>query len=182
MRLHAFLAIAVMLFVANIAHAQSCTYWNDVGPTVGIDPIADGNFSDTSCGAWQYTGNAYKSSRSGDYAGRIDSDAFTSSTIYQNTDFSSFTGSAFAIGFYFDKTINSGAGTEVMRVQIRRVSDDAVLETVTSLSPSSASGTYSFTIGNYSGQNVRLVFSVSGGRNYGDTTFWVDGVHLWADF
>ena len=175
------LASAVLLLVASLAHAQSCSSWTQPGPIIGIDAPLDPNFEDTSCGAWQYTGNGYRSAAPwGGYAGRIDSDQSTSSKIYQDFSFYGVSG-AFTIGFYFDKSNVSG-GPEVLKVQIRRVSDDAVLETVTTLSPSDTSGNYTFSTANYNNQNVRLVFLVAGGRNYGTTTFWVDAVHYWANY
>src|ERR1043166_2251043 len=41
MKLRAFLTLSVLLFVASVAHAQSCTTWGSVGPIVGIDPVLD---------------------------------------------------------------------------------------------------------------------------------------------
>lgn len=172
-----FLAAIVIASFGSVAAMADCPA--QVGP-VQQQYITNCNFDGSS--PWTFSGNASLDTPSwGPYAGRLDAEAFGSARIDQLVDLTSVpTNYVFSMSVYVNYTLNTYQGNEVLKIQIRRASDDAVLETFATVSPGTSGYVSGYLSGQYGGQQIKVVFLVAGGRFYGDTTFWVDEVQMWG--
>jgi hypothetical protein len=169
------LVVAVML-VGAVAHAQ-CGPDACVGPCNYQEILNDTSFI-YDCPDWVlggYANRVYAGPGNGYYISMT-----AGSTLYQNVTVP--TGYTFAhdVGITINVVNNGSPGTEHLSLRVIRQSDGAILETIASFYPSSSSGTFSYAIGNYGGQNVRIEAVVNSGRLTGDTEFQVAGLH-WSE-
>jgi hypothetical protein len=175
-----YLAIGAMLaiggvLIINNAFGQCTPGGCVVGPCISSDLMIDPSF-DTGCTNWKYQYSAQRVRFNNEWSGQVDHNS-PSGRIYQDVAFN-VGNSPYEMIFQLEVE-KCSPGAETLYVEIHRVSDNALLETVAVLpATTTSSGTFDYYIGNYNGQTVRVMFRQVGGT--GDTEFRIRWVNLWA--
>ena len=170
--------VAVVVFSGQ-AFAQCTQAGCTVGPCVSFNLLTDPSF-ENGCTNWKYNSGAQLVRFNNEWSGHLDKNA-ASGRVYQDFTVSnaSYTYSSFEVMFVLEVE-KCSVGGETLYVELRRPSDNALLETVAVLPASTtSSGTYEYFVGNYNGQAVRLAFRQVGGT--GDTEFRIRNAAFWAN-
>jgi hypothetical protein len=168
-------AIALML-LGGAGHAQSCGPESCVGPCTSQEILNDPTFI-YGCPDWVLGGNAsrvYAGAGLGYYISMIGG-----SDLYQNVTPPSGYAGPHEVGITITIIAGESPGTEHVMLRVVRQSDGAILENIATFFPSSSSGFYSYNIGNYTGQAVRIEAIINTSPHNGDTEFQISGLRWW---
>lgn len=170
------LAIAAML-PAAAGYGQSCVPEAcAAGPCLGQEILNDPAFVNN-CPDWVLSGNStrvYGGPGNGYYISMV-----AGSGLDQDVTPPSGTFFSHDIGVSVNIVIGQNTGTERLTIKVIRQSDGAVLETAGSIFPSDTSGLHYFSIGDYTGQAVRIEATVNVSPHTGDTEFQMQGLRWW---
>lgn len=170
------LALLALALLASTPASAACTARGCVvGPCMAYDVVVDFSFND-GCSAWKWASSAHRVYIKG-WAAQFDMGS-PSGRVYQDIDITGYELTDITLTLDVEKCTT---GAETLYIELRRPSDDALLERVATLPASStSSGAFSFPLlRSYAGSSsVRLAIRQVGGT--GDTEFRLKDISLWA--